>query len=99
MWSRRYGRNASTAGLAKKKPEDIPLLHFGDNNNFHKFREALSKAVLREYRQFGKLSELDEYYSPTMPTRVALGVTDDMEENKLLFHEAVTAYLKLQRWL
>jgi hypothetical protein len=47
--SRRHGRNAATAGLAKKNPEEIPLLRFGNNNNFHKFREALSKAALREY--------------------------------------------------
>jgi hypothetical protein len=31
-----------------------------------------------------------------MPTRAALGLTNDTEENKLLFHEAGKAHLKLQ---
>ncbi len=78
--SRRHGRNAATAGLAKKNPEEIPLLHFGNNNNFHKFCEALSKAALREYGHLGKLIKLEAYYSPTMPTRALLGLTDDTEE-------------------
>ena len=77
--SRRHGRNAGTAGLAKKNPEEIPLLRFGNNNNFHKFREALSKAALREYGHLGKLIELEQYYSPNMPTRAVLGLTDDTE--------------------
>jgi hypothetical protein len=31
----------------KKNPEEIPVLRFGPGNNFHKFKEALSKAALR----------------------------------------------------
>jgi hypothetical protein len=93
---RRHGKNVQASGLAKKNPEEVPLLHFGSNNNFHKFREALSKAALREYGHLGKLIELEKYYSPTIPTRAALGITVDTEENKLMFHEAVKAHLKLQ---
>jgi hypothetical protein len=91
---RRHGRNAQAVGLAKKNPEDIPLLHFGSNNNFHKFCEALSKAAFREYGHLGKLIELEQYYEPKMPTRAGLGLTDDTEENKLLFHEAVNLHYR-----
>ncbi len=93
---RRHGKNVQAAGLAKKNPEEVPLLRFGSNNNFHKFHEALSKAACREYGHLGKLIELEKYYSPTIPTRAALGITADTEENKLIFHEAVKAHLKLQ---
>ncbi len=82
--------------MAKKNPEDIPLLHFGNNNNFHKFHVALSKAALREHGHLGKLITLEELYSPTVHTRMLLGLTDDTKENKLLYHEAVKAHLKMQ---
>ncbi len=50
----------------ERKPQlqgqPIPLLHFGNNNNFHNFWEALLKVALREYGHLGKLIELEEYY-------------------------------------
>jgi hypothetical protein len=91
---RRHGNNAQSAGT-KKNPEDVPLLRFGNNNNFHKFSEALSKVALREYGHLGKLIELEKYYEAKMPTRESLGLTADTDENKLLFHEAIKAHLKL----
>jgi hypothetical protein len=98
LWQRRrHRKNAPSAGLAKKNPEDIPLLHFGNNNNFHTsfVRDCRRQAALREYGHLGKLIELEEYYSPTLPTRMSLGLTDT-KENTLLYHEAVRAHLKMQ---
>jgi hypothetical protein len=43
---RQHGKNVIPAGLAKRNPEEILLLCFGNNNNFHKFREVLSKVAL-----------------------------------------------------
>ncbi len=33
----------------KKDPEDIPILRYGPNNNFAKFKEAMPKATLKNY--------------------------------------------------
>jgi hypothetical protein len=39
----------------KKDPEEIPIQQYGPNNNFPKFKEALSKAALKNYGNQEKL--------------------------------------------
>jgi hypothetical protein len=41
----------------KKDPEEIPILKYGPNNTFQKFKEALSKAALKNYDNLGKLKK------------------------------------------
>ena len=40
----------------KKDPTEIPILKYGPNNNFMRFKEAMSFAALKE---FGDLRETD----------------------------------------
>jgi hypothetical protein len=39
----------STRISKKKDPEEIPVLWYGPNNNFTKFKEAMSKAAFKNY--------------------------------------------------
>lgn len=39
----------------KMDPEVIPMFRYGPGNNFTKFRDALSKAALKEYGLLGLL--------------------------------------------
>ena len=49
----------------KKDPEEIPVLKYGPANNFTKFKEALlKKALLKKYKNIGKLIKLGKYYEP-----------------------------------
>jgi hypothetical protein len=47
-----------------KRPEEkgIPILKFGKNNNFYKFRAALSNEATERYGNLGKLIDLEKYY-------------------------------------
>jgi hypothetical protein len=51
----------------KKYPEEIPILKFGPNNNFAKFKEALANKALREYGDLGRLIESGKYFVPEPP--------------------------------
>lgn len=79
----------------KRNPEEIPVLRYGAANNFHKFKEALSKAALREYGLVGKLIDLEKRYEPDVPTRATYQLTADAADNETLFHEAVKGYTKI----
>ena len=50
-----------------KDPEEIPILKYGPSNNFYKFKEALSKAALRDYGHLGTLIKTGDYYKPPEP--------------------------------
>jgi hypothetical protein len=64
-WLRKSGRGGgqSKEQTKKKDPEEVPILTFGPNNNFAKFKEALSSKALREYGDLGRLVEAGSYYS------------------------------------
>jgi hypothetical protein len=50
-------------GEAKKKdPKAIPVLKYEPGNNFAKFKEAISKAVFKEYGDLGKFICQGLYY-------------------------------------
>jgi hypothetical protein len=48
----------------KRDPEEIPILTYGPDNNFLKFKEVLSKATLKNYGTLGKLIKQGSYYAP-----------------------------------
>jgi hypothetical protein len=43
----------------RKDLEEIPVLWYGPNNNFAKFKEAMSKAALKNYGNLGCLIQLE----------------------------------------
>lgn len=45
-----------------KDPEEIPILKYNPANNFSKFKDARSKAVLKNYVELGKLINLGAYF-------------------------------------
>jgi hypothetical protein len=62
----------------KKDPEEIPVLRYGPNNNFTKFKEAMSKAALKNYGNLGRLIQLEGcYYQPTRPDRNDYNLSND----------------------
>ncbi len=67
-WMRRGGHYAQQQQQQKKKdPTEIPILRYGPNNNFSKFKEALSYQALKQFGDLGRLIELGEYYEPDPP--------------------------------
>ncbi len=64
-------------------------------NNFHKLKEALSKAALREYGLVGKLIDLEKRYQLEVPTRAAYQLTPDATDNETLFQEVVEGWTKI----
>jgi hypothetical protein len=93
---RQGGRREHHEEITKKNPLDVPLLRFGGNNNFHKFREALSKSALKEYGHLGKLIELDKYYEPAIPKRADFNTLPDPDDNKMLYQEALKGYTRVK---
>jgi hypothetical protein len=62
----------------KKDPEEIPVLRYGLNNNFAKFKEAMSKAALKNYGNLGRLIQLEgQNYQPPHPDRADYDLTND----------------------
>jgi len=53
----------------KKDPEEIPILKYGPQNNYSKFKEALSNVALKEYGTLGKLIKQEKYenFEPVEP--------------------------------
>jgi hypothetical protein len=80
----------------KKNPEEIPILRFGPGNNFHKFKEALSKAALREFGLAGKLIDLEKRFEPPVPTRADFFLTGVAVDDETLYQEAVKGWTKIK---
>ncbi len=60
----------------KKDAEAIPILKYGPSNNFAKFKEAISKAALKQYGDLGRLIHQGSYYIPPEPNRATYGPFD-----------------------
>jgi hypothetical protein len=60
----------------KKDAEAIPILKYGPSNNFAKFKEAISKAALKQYGDLGRLIRQGSYYIPPEPNRATYGPFD-----------------------
>ncbi len=64
LWKQQAARGQQQK---RRNPEDIPILWFGPNNHFAKFKEALANKALREYDGLGRLIESGEYFVPDPP--------------------------------
>jgi hypothetical protein len=60
----------------RKDPEAIPVLKYGPLNNFTKFRDALSKAALKEFGSIGKLIKQEKLEIPEEPDRAEYNFAD-----------------------
>jgi hypothetical protein len=62
----------------KRDPEEIPVLRYGPANNFSKFKEAMSKAALKNYGNLGWLIQLEgRFYQPTKPDHDDYNLAND----------------------
>ncbi len=57
----------------KKDCEAIPILKYGPSNIFAKFKEAISKAALKQYGDLGKLIRQGSCFIPPEPNRAMYG--------------------------
>ncbi len=79
----------------KKDPKEIPILKFGPNNNFAKFKEALANKALREYGDLGRLIESGEYFVPKPPDVTDYDlVNDPYGLNKATYLEQQKLYMR-----
>jgi hypothetical protein len=78
----------------RKDPDAVPILKYGPNNNFMRFREALSKKALEEYGTLGKLILKGKIEEPEEPNRTLYDL--DNEYEKLDYLEELKTYRKLK---
>jgi hypothetical protein len=91
------GREGRDQQNKKKDPEQLPILTFGPNNNFAKFKEALAAKALREYGDLGRLIESGHYYVPDPPDPDDYDlVTDPYQLNRAMFLEQQKLFMKHQ---
>ena len=92
----------------EKDPEEIPVLKYRPNNNFFKFKEALSKTALRDFGHLGKLVKTGEYYKPPEPNVADYDMVNDiyginratfMEDLKESRKEALKLHLIVQNYV
>jgi hypothetical protein len=77
--------------------EDVPILRYGNKNNYHKFKEDLLSYLSREYGMVSKFIETDELYIPPVPKRPRLppNVTASMKKTFMMMHaEDVKLYVR-----
>jgi hypothetical protein len=83
----------------KKDPTEIPILRYGPNNNFHLFRDALSKRALKDFGDLGKLIKEGQYYELEEPNKDDYGPFDSSQNDpdgikKLLYLEDMKEWMK-----
>jgi hypothetical protein len=95
-WLRKSGRGQGKEQATKRKdPEEVPILTFGPNNNFAKFKEALSSKALREYGDLGRLIEAGTYYSGDPPDQNDYDLNNDPHGlNQATFLEQQKLYMR-----
>jgi hypothetical protein len=72
----RWRKGQHSVEPKKKDAEAIPILKYGPSNNFAKFKEAMSKAALKQYGDLGRLIRQGTYYIPPEPNRATYGPFD-----------------------
>mmetsp|Transcript_9006 Transcript_9006/g.13053 ORF Transcript_9006/g.13053 Transcript_9006/m.13053 type:complete len:222 (-) Transcript_9006:3199-3864(-) len=92
-WTR-GGKGKQYAPQVRKQPGEIPMLKFGTGNNFHVFKEAISKGGVKDFGHLGTLFETGKLYIPMMPTKADYTFLPDPDDRKLLYTEAVKSYMK-----
>jgi len=94
--ARRHNRRTYRQdGERKKEPEPIPILWCGPSSNFMKFKETISKKMLLDYGNLGKLIKQGYVVLPEQPDRETYGLDDEQDGlNKLDYLEDMKAYRK-----
>jgi len=75
-WQKKQHRNDHKP-KKDKDPEEIPVLKYGPSTNFTRFKEAISKAALRDYGHLGKLIKTGQYFKPTEPNIADYDLVND----------------------
>jgi hypothetical protein len=78
--ARQQGRFQHGQEYKKKDPDDVPILKYGPGNNFMRFKEALSKKVLEEYGDLGKLIKQGEIGELKEPDRRGVDLSDEFQK-------------------
>jgi hypothetical protein len=93
LWQKKQHHRCPEA--KKKDPKEIPILKYGPNNNFPKFKEAISKAALKNYGNLGRLIKQGSYYTPEMLERKDYDLQNDPNGlNKMAHLEDMEEYRK-----
>ena len=59
----RFGPRANRPTSTLMTPSDgVPMLRYGPDNNFHKFKEKISRAAIEKFGDLGRLIETSEYH-------------------------------------
>lgn len=97
----RGGRGGGKGGEHRERvtrPDDatsVPILRYGANTNFLKFKEKLSRAALKEYGDLGRLIEDMRYYEPPMIDEDDYHLDDDPRQVQIrLYTDAMRERLK-----
>jgi hypothetical protein len=96
-WLRKPGRGGgqSNEQTKKKDPEEVSILTFGPNNNFAKFKEALSSKALHEYGDLGRLIDAGTYYAADPPEQTDYDLVNDPHGlNRATFLEQQKLYMR-----
>jgi hypothetical protein len=97
-WFRQPGRGGGggRGQVPKKKdPEEVPILTYGPNNNFAKFKEALVSKALWTYGDLGRLIDASQYYSSEPPDQGDYDlVNDPYGLNRATFLEQQKLYMR-----
>ena len=48
----------------KNEGTQVPVLHYGPENNFQRFKEKMAAEALKKYGDLGLLIETERYYEP-----------------------------------
>jgi hypothetical protein len=73
----------------------VPILTFGPNNNFAKFKEALASKALHEYGDLGRLIDAGQYYSAEPPELTDYDlVNDPYGHHRATFLEQQKLYMR-----
>jgi hypothetical protein len=79
----------------KRGNGDVPMLRFGTaNNNFLKFKQALSTAALIQFGDVAKLIELDKYYEIPMPDEDDYEIVGSPVQSEKLYDLACMEWVK-----
>ena len=88
-------RNLVYPHQQKKDPEEIPVLQYGLNGNFHIYKEAMACTAMKLYGNLGKLIKLGKYYELVEPDAKAYNLENDPTgSKKLAYHENLKEYYR-----
>ena len=93
----RANRNRAGYKSAGSSDKDVPLLKFGQGNNWLVFKEKMYTACLEKYGDLARLIENEEYYNPPAIKEDEFPGWKDDEIMKTLYIGEVKARQKIVR--